>query len=123
MRNLFLIGSLAALALNSGLALAHHGWADTEEEQFELTGVVVKTVSFAGPHAYLQIRDKEDTVWTITLAPPTRTERYGLKEDTIPLGAEITASGHRSKDPKRYEVKTERVHYQGTVYNVYPDRD
>jgi hypothetical protein len=30
--------------------------------------------------------------------------------------------GHRNKDPNRFEVKTERVTYEGKVFNVYPDR-
>jgi hypothetical protein len=47
----------------------------------------------------------------------------GLKEDSIPVGAEVTVSGHRSDDPERFEIKTERITYQGKVYNVYPDRE
>lgn len=114
--------SLASLGLFAEVAWAHHGWAGNEGEQFELTGKVVKAVSLAGPHANLQI-NAEGQVWEITLAPPARTERAGLKEDTIPVGAEITVSGHRSADPQRFEIKTERVTYQGKLYNVYPDRE
>lgn len=101
---------------------AHHGWAGNDEKQFELTGTVVKAVSLAGPHATLQIR-AQGQVWDITLAPPARTERAGLLENSIPVGAEVTVSGHRSSDPKRFEIKTERVTYQGKVFNVYPDRE
>lgn len=111
-----------ALGVVAEMSWAHHGWADNEEGQVELTGTLVKAVSLAGPHANFQIR-VEDQVWDITLAPPTRTERAGLKADTIPVGAEVTVSGHRSADPKRFEIKTERVSYQGKLYNVYPDRE
>ena len=62
-------------------------------------------------------------LWDITLAPPARTERAGLKPATLPVGAQVTVSGHRNSDPKRFEIKTERVTYKGTLYNVYPDRD
>lgn len=103
-------------------SLAHHGWAGNKEEQFELTGIVVKAVSLAGPHATLQI-SSHGHIWDITLAPPARTEKAGLNETTIPLGAEVTVSGHRSSDPKRFEIKTERVTYEGKVFNVYPDRE
>jgi hypothetical protein len=117
---------LAGLALFAGViaenASAHHGWAANEEPQFELTGKVVKPVSLSGPHANFQIR-AQGQVWDITLAPPTRTERAGLLETSIPVGAEVTVSGHRSSDPKRFEIKTERVTYQGKVFNVYPDRE
>jgi hypothetical protein len=61
-------------------------------------------------------------LWDITLAPPARTERAGLTEKTIPVGAQVTVHGHRNRDPKRFEVKTERVTWNGKTFNVYPDR-
>ena len=45
-----------------------------------------------------------------------------LKENIIPVGATVTIHGHRNKDPKRFEIKTERVTWNGKVFNVYPDR-
>jgi len=113
---------IIAIGTIAEVSWAHHGWAGNEDQQFELTGTVVKAVSLAGPHANLQIK-AEGQVWEITLAPPARTERAGLKESTIPIGAEITVSGHRSGEADRFEIKTERVTYQGKVYNVYPDRE
>ena len=103
-------------------SLAHHGWNGNGKEQVELTGIVESPVSLAGPHATLTIR-VDGQLWDITLSPPARTERAGLKESTIPVGAEITVSGHRNSDPKRFEIKGERVTYNGKLYNVYPDRD
>ena len=103
-------------------AFAHHGWAGNEEKDSELTGTVEQPVSLNGPHATMKIR-AEGQVWDITLAPPPRTEAAGLKADTLPKGAQVTVHGHRNKDPKRFEMKTERVTYGGKVYNVYPDRE
>ncbi len=62
-------------------------------------------------------------VWDLTLAPPARTAASGLKEGLIPVGATVKAHGHRNKDMKRFEVKTERLTWNSKVYNVYPDRD
>jgi membrane protein implicated in regulation of membrane protease activity len=115
-----LLGVLLAILVLP--AFAHHGWNGNEEEQFELTGTVEEAVSLAGPHATMKIRVK-DQVWDITLAPPARTKRAGLEEATIPVGAKVTVSGHRSSDTQRFEMKTERVTYNGTTYDVYPDRD
>jgi hypothetical protein len=113
----------ASLALLLAVpSFAHHGWSGAGEEQFVLTGTVESPVSLAGPHATMKIR-VEGQVWDVTLAPPARTERAGLKEATIPVGAKVTVSGHRNSDPKRFEIKTERVTYDGKLYNVYPDRD
>jgi hypothetical protein len=115
-----LCASLALLL--AAPSFAHHGWSGAGEDQFVLTGTVESPVSLAGPHATMKIR-VEGQVWDVTLAPPARTERAGLKETTIPVGAQVTVSGHRNSDPKRFEIKTERVTYEGKLYNVYPDRD
>ena len=79
-------------------------------------------VSLAGPHGTMKVKDEGGQVWDITLAPGARTERAGLKEGVIPIGAKVTIHGHRSKDPKRFEIKTERVSWNGKTFNVYPDR-
>ena len=65
----------------------------------------------------------EGQVWDITLAPSPRTAAAGLKADTLPVGAQVTIRGHRSLDAKKFEVKTERVTYNGKLYDVYPGRD
>jgi hypothetical protein len=112
----------SALALSSIPAAAHHGWAGNSEKEFELTGTVEQAVSLAGPHASMKVK-AQGQVWDITLAPPARTERAGLKEGIIPVGAEVKVHGHRNSDPKRFEVKTERVTWNGKTFNVYPDRN
>lgn len=101
---------------------AHHGWSGQGNEQFELSGTLHSPVDFRGPHATMQVEDELGQVWDITLAPPSRVSRAGLKEDTIPLGAAVTVSGHRSSNAERREIKTERVIYNGTNYDVYPRR-
>jgi hypothetical protein len=112
---------ILAVSLSALPASAHHGWAGNSDEEFELTGTVERAVSLAGPHATMQIR-ADGKVWDITLAPPARTERAGLKEGIIPVGATVTIHGHRNRDANRLEVKTERVTWNGRTFNVYPDR-
>ena len=79
-------------------------------------------VSLAGPHGTMKVKDESGKVWDITLAPGARVERAGLKEGVIPVGAPVTIEGHRSRDPNKFEVKTERVMWNGKTFNVYPDR-
>jgi hypothetical protein len=112
----FLLASFSVLP-----ASAHHGWAGNADEEFDLTGTVEQGVSLAGPHATMKIR-AEGKIWDLTLAPPAGTRRAGLKEGIIPNGATVTIHGHRNKDPNRFEVKTERVTWNGRTFNVYPDR-
>ena len=114
--------AVAALALAALPAAAHHGWGGQAKEHIELTGTVEQAVSLNGPHASMTIK-VDGQVWDITLAPSPRTAAAGLQADTLPLGAKITIQGHRNLDMKKFEVKTERVTYNGKLYNVYPDRD
>ena len=100
---------------------AHHGWSNYNTEEFSLTGTVDKTVSYAGPHATMQLKAQGQT-WNIVLSAGTRVAAAGLKEETIPVGAQVTVEGHRHRDAKVFEVKTERVKWNGKTFNVYPDR-
>jgi hypothetical protein len=113
----------AAVMLSPVPGFAHHGWGGNATEEFELSGVLETPVSLAGPHATMKVRSADGQVWDITLAPPPRTSASGLKEGVIPVGAKVTVHGHRNRDKNRFEVKTERVSWNGKVYAVYPDRD
>jgi hypothetical protein len=122
MRLRFILSILAALIMMTFPVAAHHGWGGNSDEEFELVGKVASGVSLAGPHATMKVRAEDGQVWDITLAPGARTEGAGLKEGVIPVGAQVTIHGHRNRDPKRYEIKTERVTWNGKTFNVYPDR-
>lgn len=117
-----LSAGVLGLSLVATQALAHHGWAGQGTEDFTLKGTVAKSVSLSGPHATMQIKDEKGQVWDLTLAPPPRTQSAGLTDGLIPVGAEVTILGKRSLDPKKFEVKTERVTWNGKNYDVYPDR-
>ena len=121
MRFLWSVLAIACVLVVTPL-MAHHGWAGYSEKEFEITGKLEKPVSMAGAHATMTI-NVDGQVWDVTLAPPARTSRAGLNATTIPVGAMVTVHCHRHNDPKRFEVKTERVAYDGKLYNVYPERD
>lgn len=100
---------------------AHHGWGGYKTEEFEIEGTVESDVVSNGAHSSMKIK-VAGQVWDITLAPPAATLRAGLKSGIIPVGATVKIHGHRHVDPKRFEVKTERVTWNGRTFNVYPDR-
>src|SRR5690348_14600533 len=112
--------SLLLLMFSALPSSAHHGWGGNVDQVSNLTGVVVDGVSLAGPHATMKIR-ANGQVWDITLAPPPATQRAGLVEGTIPVGATVTVRGNRNKDPKRFEMKCIRVTWNGKTFDVYPD--
>jgi hypothetical protein len=113
--------ALVMLAVSAVPVSAHHGWGGNVDETSDLTGVVVQSVSLSGPHATMKIR-VGDQVWDMTLAPPAATERAGLKEGMIPVGATVTVHGNRNRDPKKFEMKCTRVTWNGKTYDVYPGR-
>jgi hypothetical protein len=115
-------GMAAALLVAAGPAFAHHGWGGQEEAVTTLSGTVVQGVSMAGPHATMKIKVGND-VWDLTLAPPARTERSGLKEGLIPVGATVMVRGNRNADHNRHEMKTIYIKQGTTEYHVYPDRE
>jgi len=108
------------LAATAFPAVAHHGWSGNTAGEIELSGTVVTGVSLAGAHGTMQIEDADGHVWDITLAPGPRTHRSGLKEDVIPLGAEVTVFGERNEDQDVFEAKVRRVVWGDEVFDVYP---
>ena len=112
--------SVALVAALSVPASAHHGWGGNSDQETEMTGTLEVPVSLAGPHATMKLR-VNGQVWDITMAPSARTERAGLKEGVIPLGATVTVLGHRNKTANRFEMKTEKVTWNNRVFAVYPD--
>jgi Family of unknown function (DUF6152) len=113
--------AIAAVLMTAPVLFAHHGWAGYQREEFEIEGTVETDVTFSGAHAAMKIK-VNGQIWDITLAPPAATSRSGLKSGIIPIGATVLVHGHRHVDPKRFEVKTERVTWNGRTFNVYPDR-
>jgi hypothetical protein len=111
---------IAIFALTALPAAAHHGWAGNTAGDIEVTGTVVKGVRLAGAHGTMQIEDAEGQLWDITLAPGPRTNRAGLKEDVVPVGAEVTVFGERNEDPAIFEAKVRRVIWGDQVFDVYP---
>ena len=114
-----LLAVALAAAINVPVS-AHHGWGGNADQESEMTGTVEVPVSLAGPHATMKVR-VNGQVWDITMAPPPRTQASGLKEGIIPVGATVTLVGHKNKTANRYEMKTEKVTWNGKVFAVYPD--
>jgi len=123
-RHALIVGlALGAIVFLTSLPLsAHHGWGGYVDALSDLTGTVAVPVSLAGPHATLKV-NAEGHVWDVVLAPPARTEAAGLKEGMIPVGASVVVHGQRHRDPKKFEIKTTRLTYNGKTFNVYPDRE
>jgi hypothetical protein len=114
--------AVVAIALLPLSAAAHHGWAGNGDEEFEISGTVASPLTLTGPHATWKIKAADGQVWDLTLASVPQTKSAGLTETAIPVGSSVTVHGHRNRDPKKFEIKTERVTFNGKTFNVYPNR-
>ena len=112
------VAGLAALVATA--AAAHHGWSWTVEEQSELTGTI-QEIFLGNPHAVLKV-EAADGLWTVELAPPSRTRASGFDESAAKVGDQVTAIGNRSADPNEKRMKAVRLIVNGKTYDVYPDR-
>ena len=115
--NLAVLAGVLAIALP---ASAHHGWADYQTTESEVTGVV-QSVELGAPHGLIKVK-AADGVWDVMLAPPAGIQRAGLERSALPIGTRVTARGHRHNDPKRLEIKTERLVVGNRTYDLYPGR-
>jgi hypothetical protein len=115
-----MILALALTAALPGAALAHHGWAWTEDGFFELTGIIT-AVYVGNPHATLDV-DVEGEIWRVELAPPGPTMAAGFTEDVAKPGDEVLAIGNRSQDETERRMKAVRIVIRGVTYDVYPTR-
>lgn len=116
---------LARLALVIGVALAqegraHHGWGWASDQEFEITGKIVK-VRLGNPHGEVTLAVAGET-WMVEVGQPWRNERAGLTPELLGVGRVMTVHGHRSLRAGERLVKAERVVIDGTSYNLYPDR-
>lgn len=120
-RRRLLAAGIAALCAGVAPAVrAHHGWSGYGEQDFALTGTV-ESASLGNPHGLIRVR-AEGGVWDVVLGPPSFQRRAGLTEELLPAGTTVTAYGHRHLDPKRLEMKTERLRIGERTFDIYPDR-
>ena len=115
-----LAAALAAAAMFSLPALAHHGWSWTQDGFFELKGIIAE-IYIGNPHATLDV-DVEGDIWRVELAPPARTIAAGFTDEVAKKGDEVTAIGNRSRDENEKRMKAVRIVVNGKTYDVYPDR-
>jgi hypothetical protein len=115
------IVALAAALAAPGTALAHHGWAWTEDEESRLSGTIV-AISFGNPHMHLQLRNERGT-WEVDLSPPIVARGSGFGPGAAKSGDRVILTGHRARDAKVLAFKGETITVGGKTYDVYPNRE
>jgi hypothetical protein len=109
-----------AVVREPATAFAHHGWAWTENEPFELSGTI-EDIYIGNPHVTLKVR-AEDGIWHVDLAPLAATLRAGFDENAAAAGDTATVIGFRSRTHGEMSMKAARIVVNGETYDVYPNR-
>ena len=105
MRNLGLLGCVAALALATLAipAAAHHSFAAEfdDKQPIKLTGTL-KKVEWTNPHiwCYVEVKnpDGTTTMWGLSGGAPGQLMRRGIRKDQLVVGAIVNVDGFRAKD-------------------------
>lgn len=110
---------LGAGALAGGIptgALAHHGWGSYDSTTVtSLTGTV-QSVSFANPHATIQL-EADGKTWLIVLAPPSRMSARGLPDGSLKEGQAVELDGYVSRRDDT-ELRAERIRVDGKTVEL-----
>ena len=105
MKNALVLASLLASA-----ALAHHGWTGYDESKaFTITGVI-REAKWENPHVLIRLQadNGKGKTWLAYLAPISRMESRGLKQDSVKVGGTATLTGYPNKATAD-ELRAERI--------------
>jgi hypothetical protein len=108
------ISVLCATLLLAGLAAAHHGWTGYDESKaFTIEGVI-REVKWENPHVLIRIQADQGkgATWLAYLAPISRMETRGLKQEALKTGSAATLTGYPDKT-KPAEMRAERIMIAG----------
>jgi hypothetical protein len=111
------IAVVALLAMTTGTALAHHGWAWVDESKIFVLNGTVTNIYLGNPHAQMQVKTSEGT-WVVDLAPLPQTTSAGFVKGVAKVGDAVTLVGHRSRSAD-LAMKAKQVRLGGHIYNVY----
>ena len=105
---------LVATLVAVGAALAHHGWTGYDESKaFTITGVI-REAKWENPHVLIRLQadNGKGKTWLAYLAPISRMEMRGLKQDAVKVGGTATLMGYPNKSTAD-ELRAERITIAG----------
>lgn len=103
----------------TGVVFAHHGWSSYDASKtLNFTGVIRES-GYSNPHGTirLELNDGSGKVWLVVLAPPSRMNTRGLKQEMLKAGTTATVVGypHRTKAD---EMRAERITIDGKTVEL-----
>ena len=85
-----------------------------------MTGTI-QEVFIGNPHAVLKV-EAEDGLWTVELAPPSRTRASGFDENAAKAGDAGDRDRQPLERPAEKRMKAVQLVVNGKTYDIYPDR-
>ena len=107
---------LAATALLTVAASAHHGWGSYDAANPVTVAGPILTSKYENPHVTLTVRGS-DKVWTVTLAPTSRMINRGALVALVSVGKNVSAYGYPSTSEKD-EMRAERITVDGKTIEM-----
>lgn len=93
---------LAAAALSTQAALAHHSGAMFEPQKTVTVEGVVKEFQYTNPHSWLLVdvknKDGSVTTWGFEAEGPSTLHRAGIRPSDLTPGTKLTITGRPMKD-------------------------
>lgn len=107
---------IAAAALCTLPAWAHHGWSEYDQNQvLTLTGKVTES-GYEHPHGHIKLATPGKT-WQVILAPPSRMQARGLPREDIKVGSTVTVVAYPNR-AKPEEARAERITANGKTIEL-----
>jgi hypothetical protein len=106
--------ALLLLTFGSSQALAHHGWGSYDASKRFTIKSTVHTLQWQNPHVMVMV-EHEGAMWHLTLAPVSRMQLRGVKQEMLKPGAVVAAEGYPSKRNPN-EMRAERITVDGKTF-------
>jgi len=95
--------TFAVVIVASGVAEAHHSYAEFRDTLTTIEGVLTTAV-FANPHTILTVRAADGTVYKATWNAGFQLASMGVKTTELKAGDVLAITGFPQRDPKMHEL-------------------
>jgi hypothetical protein len=113
-RRRLILGLAAAVAALP--ASAHHGWSRYDADRpLTLTGTTIE-VRYEHPHGTIRLETCGEN-WLVVLAPPSRMDNRGLKQEALRVGETATVVGYPHRTVAG-EMRAERITVDGRTVQL-----